>query len=408
MAQILFFFTNDFPFGKDETFIENELPILSEFFDKIVVVSNDCVNRQTRTVNSNVTIERSPYHLTLINKLIAFKGIFSKEFTSEIDCIKTVYKKPVTFTIIKTVLFTLRKAEIFNKRFQEYISKHSQNDDSIYAYSYWNDDTAYALTRLKKTIPSIKTFSRMHRWDVYFEQNESDYLPFRLPIFEQMNAVFSISENGKQYTEQLFNKLFPKIIVSRLGVPPHNQNPGNPEVFTILTISNIVPVKNLHLLIKALSKISFQFRWIHIGDGIQRPEIELLAEHFIPGKYLFLGQKTNAEVINFIEETPISILINVSTSEGIPVSIMESFSCGIPVIALNVGGNCEIVSDYNGRLLPSNADENVVASAIMELYSLPTQGMLSLKDNAYKCWKEKYSSINNYKNFIYVIKDFID
>ena len=44
--------------------------------------------------------------------------------------------------------------------------------------------------------------------------------------------------------------------------------------------------------------------------------------------------------------------MNVSESEGIPVSIMEASSFGIPVIATNVGGVGEIVENgYNGLLL---------------------------------------------------------
>lgn len=40
-----------------------------------------------------------------------------------------------------------------------------------------------------------------------------------------------------------------------------------------------------------------------------------------------------------------------SDSEGIPVSIMEAMSFGIPVIARNVGGMSEIVNEENGLLL---------------------------------------------------------
>ena len=43
--------------------------------------------------------------------------------------------------------------------------------------------------------------------------------------------------------------------------------------------------------------------------------------------------------------------INLSDSEGIPVSIMEAMSVGIPIIARDVGGNREIVTNNNGCLL---------------------------------------------------------
>ena len=46
------------------------------------------------------------------------------------------------------------------------------------------------------------------------------------------------------------------------------------------------------------------------------------------------------------------LFVNMSLSEGIPVSIMEAISFGIPIIATNVGGNAEIVNDETGVLIP--------------------------------------------------------
>lgn len=51
------------------------------------------------------------------------------------------------------------------------------------------------------------------------------------------------------------------------------------------------------------------------------------------------------------------LFVNMSLSEGIPVSIMEAISFGIPIIATNVGGNAEIVNDETGVLIPVNIDQ---------------------------------------------------
>lgn len=59
------------------------------------------------------------------------------------------------------------------------------------------------------------------------------------------------------------------------------------------------------------------------------------------------------------------VFVNVSPSEGLPLSIMEACGCGIPVIATDVGGTHEIVSDgVNGFLLPSDCGPEDVAAAI--------------------------------------------
>ena len=58
MAKILFFFTSEYPYGSGETFIENEIQYLASRFDKIVIVSNNTKDKQTRVVPENVLLLR--------------------------------------------------------------------------------------------------------------------------------------------------------------------------------------------------------------------------------------------------------------------------------------------------------------------------------------------------------------
>ena len=46
----------------------------------------------------------------------------------------------------------------------------------------------------------------------------------------------------------------------------------------------------------------------------------------------------------------IDLFINTSSSEGVPVSIMEALSVGIPIIATDVGGTKEIVTKTTARI----------------------------------------------------------
>ena len=69
-------------------------------------------------------------------------------------------------------------------------------------------------------------------------------------------------------------------------------------------------------------------------------------------KYFFMGFQENKEIQKFYANHYIDAFVNVSQSEGVPVSIMEAESYGVPVIATNVGGTSEIVHDrQNGVLL---------------------------------------------------------
>ncbi len=58
-----------------------------------------------------------------------------------------------------------------------------------------------------------------------------------------------------------------------------------------------------------------------------------------------MGYGSIDDLMLFFKENSVDLFINASITEGTPVSIMEAISCGIPIIATDVGGNPEIVSE---------------------------------------------------------------
>ena len=74
------------------------------------------------------------------------------------------------------------------------------------------------------------------------------------------------------------------------------------------------------------------------------------------------GWITKIEIFNLYKFEKPNLFLNLSTSEGLAVSIMEACSFGIPIIATNVGGTPELV-DYNGVLV----DKNITPSELAEL-----------------------------------------
>ena len=76
--------------------------------------------------------------------------------------------------------------------------------------------------------------------------------------------------------------------------------------------------------------------------------------------------ESHSEIHSTLESKPWDILVNVSTSEGVPASIQECFSYGIPAIATDVGGNSEIVDSTCGYLLSPNPSPEEIASILQE------------------------------------------
>ena len=112
------------------------------------------------------------------------------------------------------------------------------------------------------------------------------------------------------------------------------------------------------------------------------------------------GHVPNNEVISWFKKNNPNLFISLSSYEGIPVSIMESMSFGIPVIATAVGGVPEIVNNDNGYLLESDPSAETVAEKITEFFNLSIEEKNQKRNFAYKTWEERYNAEINYRLFI--------
>ena len=70
-----------------------------------------------------------------------------------------------------------------------------------------------------------------------------------------------------------------------------------------------------------------------------------------PLRFFYNKSKTNEEVMEYYKNNLVDLFVNMSESEGLPVSMMEAMSFGVPVIAPDVGGIKEIVDENSGWLL---------------------------------------------------------
>ena len=115
----------------------------------------------------------------------------------------------------------------------------------------------------------IKTFTRLHRWDIYFEESKYNYLPFRELICDNLDALFSISEDGIEYVKETWKvPNLSNIRLSRLGIV-NDKNPIDPtdNHFKLVSCSNLIPVKRIDLILESLKLLKTKnCEWIVIGD----------------------------------------------------------------------------------------------------------------------------------------------
>jgi glycosyltransferase involved in cell wall biosynthesis len=110
-------------------------------------------------------------------------------------------------------------------------------------------------------------------------------------------------------------------------------------------------------------------------------------------------------VREFLSEQYIDLFINLSETEGIPVSIMEAQSAGITVLATAVGGTPEIVNNENGILVEKDENDEIITQKIIDYFNLPKEEKQKKRELSFQNWKENYNAETNYTHFIQTVLD---
>lgn len=407
MKRLLVFITRNYPHEKGEPFIENEISLLHEKFDKILLVSSLTATtpKQTRSTPDGVRVEYNakPSYIPTILKNLP-KASFWKNMIGEIKEQPRILSNVRSFA--KCTLFSSIPDEAVADVWRKIKDVNYQEYDEVIIYSYWFHFTAAISIKLKGLMnhDNVKIISRAHRYDLYEYAEKDQYIPFRKYLLNNTDMIFSISEDGQTYLQNKYGKYREKIYCSRLGVPDRGQNPGETsETLHIVSCSRLEDLKRVHLIVEILSHFKTKkIKWTHFGDGSLFEETKNKAKKLPKNiEWEFKGNILNEQLMSFYRENHVDLFINVSSSEGIPVSIMEAQSFGIPVIATNVGGTGEIVHNgVNGFLLDQDFEIETVVQHIHTIINMSEAEYGELRKNSRELWEKDYNSFENYKGFI--------
>lgn len=299
-----------------------------------------------------------------------------------------------------------------SREIRHLLHRHNLYNEDTILYSYWMANQAIACAMLKRSYPKLHFYTRCHRYDIYEDRSEGNYLPFRGLIFSMADKILPISEDGVRYLTDTYPELSKdRICLSRLGTIDHGQTPpkAEEERFRIVSCSSLTSVKRVHRIIDALETLPLEFEWVHFGDGELADSLKKQAQRALgdrPCRYQFMGNVPNERIFEYYRTHSVDAFLNVSESEGVPVSIMEAISCGIPVIATDVGGTGEIVRDgYNGRLLSADFTTEELAGVIQEFSSFHDSERRSYRMQARKSWEEQWTAEKNYKVFYRILQN---
>lgn len=330
------------------------------------------------------------------------KGIFNINFTKEL--LKLIKTKKFSNSSLKQLLLFSSKKELLKKPLRSFINNFDKTEKLVF-YSYRLGIGTMAALELVKPLKNAKVISRGHGQDILEFRGKNDYLPYRDYIYSKIDKFFAISDDGRNYLINKYPVLKDKSVTSRLGTTKINiLNQAKNKPFTIVTCSRIVPIKRLELLIESLKDIQSDLEWVHFGIGEDKYAEDII--HSAQGlpkniKVVFKGFVDNNQLKEEYSKLAASVFVNVSESEGLPVSIMEACSVGMPIIATNVGGTSEIVKHgINGYLLEKDFNKKELTNTIQKIMMMEENEFIEMSNNSYLVWKENFNVDENYSNFV--------
>lgn len=391
----LYILTSEFPYGTREPFLEDELLFLAKEFHKIEIIPFDISNNTARPVPANVIVHK-PLGLSRNIRNYRLNGLFNnrtkKYIVSELLSFRFITNKQRFLCFIK---FCMSLNNFANSSNLKQLGEQLHTGDVV--YSYWGVSTnSLALLWGKK----VKFVSRYHgAWDLW-EDSYNEYVPFRKQIVTSLSKAVFISHKGEKY----FKSKYPE--ASTITMPLGSKDYGlcvtkhkADGIIRVVSCSTVYPLKRVTFLFETLNSMSdHKIHWTHLGGG---PDFLVLKEQVekevSPHLQVDLvGQVTHDDVMDYYKNNPFDVFVNLSTVEGVPVSVMEATSFDIPVVATNVGGTSEVVAPECGVLVSPNPTVPEISRAILNVVSN------EFTPRAY--WQTHYNAETNYTKFAKLLK----
>lgn len=410
MKKLLIIFSYKYPFSPPvEQFLHMEMPYHSSEDTDIwfVPYARDCSNEKYDISEikhiSIKQVKRKKRFVELFggvvgmigsvgNTYLELNGILHKRDTEKKVCLSSFLRT----TIQSQSLYREIKATINIDDLKDY--------SDIVLYSYWLNPMATAICFYKQFLkkhgfPNVRAIARAHgQGDLYLEPDTGKYRPNAALLSKELNRIYSISQNGMNHLKE---QGLTNVEVSRLGVKkiafPDEVKKRDRKL--IISCSVINSNKRVIDIAKAISQLNMPVSWVHFGSGSEENALLQWCKDNMPQniEWKLNGWTLNKDVLSFYLENRPDTFVNLSYVEGIPVSIMEAMSCGIPCVATDTGASSEIVENgVNGFLVSRNLVMNEVTEAIRKCLGASSEG---LKRAALKTATQKYCAETNFQQF---------
>ena len=218
---------------------------------------------------------------------------------------------------------------------------------------------------------------------------------------KKSDIVVTPSKHLKNFILNLGFKNKIEIINNGVFIPEENTNIFTNDQINITIVSRLVSHKNIKKIIRAISDLNDPLIYLNIiGDGPELNQLQKISlESNNKDNIIFHGKLNRDDINNIFLKS--DIYIQASNYEGLPHSLLEAMSYGIPVLCTPVGECKEILGNEDrGYILDLPVSKNNIKSKIIEI--IGEKNIANKKGERGKDFiNEKYNltnSFNLYKN----------
>ena len=387
------------------SFVQDEIIKVAAIFKEVVIITEDS-HRYDFPENVKKFI------LPNVSKKSKITVLLRSFWTIHFILISDFFSKGTSFSYLKQYL--IRQSYLM-----QYLSLsrdlklnfNFDKTDVLYAFFTYNN-AALPVLLAKKF--NCKFITCTHGRDLYEDlEPVTKKLAFRNYIFSSANSILSVSNKGKEYLQDRYPKYLGKMQTYYLGTNKidnqHNSQVENDKLVIVscanIMTSNIKRIELIPSLLIELAKYTDRnIEWVHFGNYDfqlnKLLEIELEKKALKENSQInviFKGPTENTEILSYYAASPVSFFLSVSSSEGLPFSMMEASSYGIPIVCTDVGGCKEITNKV--LLLPATFTEN----DFIKVYERFIQDENKYRTEAFNLWEKGFSfemSLEKFKRLV--------
>jgi len=174
-------------------------------------------------------------------------------------------------------------------------------------------------------------------------------------VVKSAKVNVGVSQAACRFIEHIGGKNT-RVIYNGISIREYITDAHDP-VLSVIYVGRAIFAKGIQDLISAVESVRKEgkvCRLTIVGDGTYLQELKKQASQSVESYTHFTGELDHAGVMAMLSMS--DIFVNPSYSEGLPTSVMEAASVGLPIIATDVGGTNEIIEDNKSGLLYKAGD----------------------------------------------------